>query len=125
MSGTIGGITGFLSWQGRLQDAVRRTTLLPPLPGLDGNEVARDGWSADPSTIVTTVEVDSLQQAGTWIERARTLMSSTSGVRVDEPIGWWWDGVIVMGCQSNVLRTIPGKYRITTVWQLLPQTYPA
>lgn len=120
MPGTIGTFSGFTSWQGKLPDAQRRTALLPSQAGIDGTEVARDAYGVGAVTISTAIDVPTLSQAATLINAYRKLMDATTGVIVVEPVGWTWDGVIVLGVSSLVDRTVTGQYRISTTWRMLP-----
>jgi hypothetical protein len=120
MAGSIGSFASFLSWQGSLDDAHRRVTILPAQAGLNGNEVLRDGWSTSPQRIVTTAEEDTLVNAVAEADDYRDLEAATGGVTVVEPNGRSWSGVIVLRAGSSISLTLLGKYRLVTEWTLLP-----
>ena len=118
MMAHIGGYT-MTTWAGRLVQAARDVAMLQPEPGVDGHALALDAWRSRQCEIETSYDSTSASAALVLGENCRRLHGSA--ITCQDPLGLYWQSVMVLHCEYTVDVTIQGRYRTTIKWRLLPE----
>jgi hypothetical protein len=119
---SIGSLSGFTGWTGRLFPANRRIAALPPRPGVDGEARVYDGWGSQPSQVVTRKAYADLAAAQTDIATARGMMDGGTE-SVTDPVGQTWT-VVVLAVAPEVFQIQASQILLQLTWTMQVEAAP-